>query len=338
VVGRGFFGLIWPLDIEMYLMKGTICWKTDESYLFTLCISGTMFLFYPRKVKILSMTVNQPVTKNILLKKFNLVGTSETIRPLSSKTSLQVSPYYKIGPGPDKNLIWNQWLAGLIDGDGCLLVSKAGYTSCEITMALVDEHALYQIKQKLGGSIKLRAGVKAIRYRLHHKEGMIDLIRRINGNIRHSARLEQLSKVCLILNIPLKNPEPVTIKQGWFTGFFDADGTITYSFKNSYPQLTISVSNRLEENIQYFKQIFGGNIYFDKGGHGYFKWSIQSQKDINLFLNYLRTVPSRSHKRQRILLVMKFYELTKLQAYKKIPDSSLYKAWALFEHKWKERG
>jgi len=48
-------------------------------------------------------------------------------------------------------------------------------------MALVDEHALHQIKQKLGGSIKKRAGVKAIRYRLHHKEGMITLIERING-------------------------------------------------------------------------------------------------------------------------------------------------------------
>jgi len=32
------------------------------------------------------MKVNQPVTKKCLLKKNNLVGTSETIRPLSSKT------------------------------------------------------------------------------------------------------------------------------------------------------------------------------------------------------------------------------------------------------------
>ena len=33
---------------------------------------------------------------------------------------------------------WNQWLAGLIDGDGCLLISKLGYTSCEITIDLKD--------------------------------------------------------------------------------------------------------------------------------------------------------------------------------------------------------
>jgi len=196
-----FFGQIWPLDLVINLMKWTICWKTEDSYLCTLCISGNVFYFYPRKVKILSMTVNQPVTKNILLKN-NLVGTSETIRPLSSKIL------------SNSELIWNQWLAGLIDGDGCLLVSKTGYTSCEITMELADEHALAQIKQKLGGSIKKRSGVKAIRYRLHHKEGMVALIERINGHIRHSVRLVQLRKVCLILNIPIILPETITIKNG----------------------------------------------------------------------------------------------------------------------------
>jgi len=240
-------------------MKWTICWKIDDSYLSTLCISGNVFKFYPRKVKNLGMTINQPVTKNVLLKPNNLVGTSETIRPLS------LNLFY------NSELHWNQWLSGLIDGDGSLLISKAGYTSCEITMSLADEHALYQIKQKLGGSIKKRAGVKAIRYRLHHKEGMIALVERINGDIRHSTRLEQLRKVCLILNIPIIYPKTITINNGWFSGFFDADGTITYSFKNNYPQLIISVSNKLEENIKYFQTIFGGNIYFDKSGHGNFK-------------------------------------------------------------------
>jgi hypothetical protein len=259
VAGSGFFGQVWPLEIEISLMEWTICWNTDDSYLNTLCISGNLFLVYPHKVKIFSLTVNQPVTNNVLLKKNNLVGTSETIRPLSSRTSTNTDLY------------WNQWLAGLIDGDGSLLVSKAGYTSCEITMGLADEHALYQIKQKLGGSIKLRAGVKAIRYRLHHKEGMVGLIERINGHIRHSARLEQLKRVCQILNISVLASDTISLDNGWFTGFFDADGTITYSFKQNHPQLTLSVTNKLEENIKSFKSIFGGNIYFDKGGYGSFK-------------------------------------------------------------------
>jgi ubiquinol-cytochrome c reductase cytochrome b subunit len=102
----------------------------------------------------------------------------------------------------------------LIDGDGSLLISKAGYASCEITMSLNDEHALAIIKQKLGGSIKLRSGVKALRYRLHNNKGMLDLINRINGNIRHSSRLKQLEKICLSLNIPIKYPESITKDNG----------------------------------------------------------------------------------------------------------------------------
>ena len=56
---------------------------------------------------------NQPVTKGKKYKSY-LVGTSETTR---------VTTYGK------KETRFNQWLAGLIDGDGCFLVSKAGYSS-----------------------------------------------------------------------------------------------------------------------------------------------------------------------------------------------------------------
>jgi hypothetical protein len=138
-------------------------------------------------------------------------------------------------------------------------------------MGLQDEHALAVIKQKLGGSIKLKSGVKALRYRLHDKKGMLELINRINGNIRHTSRIKQLQSICLTLGIELKYPEPITIENGWFSGFFDANGTITYSIKNSYPQLTISITNNLMVDVISFKSIFGGNIYYDKGLNGYYK-------------------------------------------------------------------
>ncbi|WP_370464602.1 LAGLIDADG family homing endonuclease, partial [Streptomyces gougerotii] len=93
-----------------------------------------------------------------------------------------------------------------MDGDGYLGISKKGYTSCEITLDLRDQKALYLIKQQFGGSIKLRSGSNSIRYRLHHKDGMIKLINAINGNIRNSKRLLQLHQVCSILNIPIKLP------------------------------------------------------------------------------------------------------------------------------------
>lgn len=90
---------------------------------------------------------NQPVTNG---RKYlsHLVGTSETTRATS---------YGK------KETRFNQWLAGLIDGDGSLLISKSGYSSCEITVALADERMLRIIQNKLGGAIKPRSGVQAIR-------------------------------------------------------------------------------------------------------------------------------------------------------------------------------
>ena len=322
-----FFGQVWPLGKVIYLMKWTICWNSDNTYLNTLCVSGKILtIFYPCKVKNLNMTENQPVTKRSNF----LVGTSETTRPLSSISSHNAN--IKVDSA------WNQWLAGLIDGDGSLLVSKSGYSSCEITMSLKDGHALAIIKQKLGGSIKTRSGVKALRYRLHNNTGMVNLINRVNGNIRHTSRLKQLEKVCLLLNIPILYPIKATIDNGWFAGFFDADGTITYIIKNNTPQLTVSVTNKLRADVISFKDVFKGNVYFDKGQNGYYKWSIQARTDIDYLKAYFYKHPSRSNKKQRLFLLSDYYYLKEAGAYKAPVDTPLHKAWVDFNNKWNCRG
>jgi hypothetical protein len=128
---------------------------------------------------------NQQVTNHRCYSS-HLVGTSETTRATSFST---------------KEIHFNKWLSGLIDGDGSFQVSKKGYTSCEITVALHDERMLRTIQNFLGGSIKLRSGAQAVRWRLHNKSGMINLVNRVNGNIRHSNRLLQLNKVCVTLGL-----------------------------------------------------------------------------------------------------------------------------------------
>jgi len=97
---------------------------------------------------------------------------------------------------------------------GCLLVSKAGYSSCDITVDQVDERMLRIIQNKLGGAIKPRSGVKAIRWRLNNRSGMLALVKRINGYIRHSSRLAQLNLVCAVLNMPLLSPDTLHNKHG----------------------------------------------------------------------------------------------------------------------------
>jgi ubiquinol-cytochrome c reductase cytochrome b subunit len=273
-------------------------------------------------VKVFSFYIwNQPVTNGRRYSSY-LVGTSETTRVIS------------LSKKEKKEICFNQWLAGLIDGDGCLLISKLGYTSCEITVSLADERLLRIIQNKLGGSIKIRSGVKALRWRLHNRIGMINLINRINGYIRHSGRFIQLSHVCAELNIQVLNPDNLHKTHGWFSGFFDADGTINYYLKGKYPQLTLSVTNKLLVDVIHFKNHFGGEIYFDKSQNGYYKWSIQSKDIINYFIEYSHVCPFQSIKRNRLFLVKDYYRLHNLGAYKALEGSILNKAWNKFNQKW----
>lgn len=228
---------------------------------------------------------------------------------------------------------WNEWFAGLVDGDGSLLISKKGYMSLEITMSIYDEKTLLQIKQKLKGSIKIRTNTQAFRYRLHHKDGMIKALNKLNGLCRNSKRVPQLQKLCQYANIVYKNPVPLTLNNAWFSGFFDADGTLHYSFANSWPQLEISVSNKKSIDCEMFKYFFNGNIYLDKRSNNY-KWVISSKKDILFFYAYLQNYPLQSYKHKRILLIPDFFTLRQISAYNYPKETKTYKNWQIFKDNW----
>ena len=268
-----------------------------------------------------------------------LVDTSETTRKIYINEFNNNSPLRGHNNNNNnncqKNIKFNQWLSGLIDGDGCFGITQKKYPNCEITVALEDEKALRQIQNKFGGYIKLRSGVKAIRYRLHNKKGIINLINAVNGNIRHTKRLVQLHNVCTLLNIDVISPIILNKNNSWFIGFFDADGTIGYYFKNNIPQLTISVTNKYLSDVQPYKNLFGGNIYFDKSQNGYYKWSIQSKKDILNFINYAKNnSASKTIKQKRLLLINNYYYLIEIKAYKASIETIKYKAWLTFNKKW----
>ena len=294
-----------------------ICWNGLFPDITTIAISGLFCSLYSKNVVSETQSAGNQRRSHFFIQKktrSSLVGTSETTRT-----------------GTIYSQNFCQWLAGLIDGDGCLLVSKQGYTSLEITVGLEDLPLLRLIQNKIGGSVKIRSGAKAWRYRLHNKEGMKILIGCINGYIQHSSRLAQLHRVCQQLNISVVDPTIMTSSSAWFSGFFDADGTIGISIKNSYPQLSVRVANKLFQDVEWYKKVFGGNTYFDSSQNGYYHWSIQSKEDI-LKLHKFFAKHCRSHKSQRFFLVEEYYSLVSLQAYK--PDSHYHKAWQAFIKKW----
>ena len=312
-----FFGQIWPLNL--YFMQQTISEKFDLYFLGTLSIS--YIILYTTKVKILKIFDNSQVTKALS----SLVGTSEAIRLLNKKLIHSLS-------NSEKDSKFKEWLAGLIDGDGCFTLSKKGYASLEITMDIRDERALQAVKNVYGGSIKLRSNANALRYRLHHKAGLLDLINDVNGKIRNPHRLIQLNNICIKYDLNLIYPEKLTINNGWLSGFFDADGSITIN--NSNWQLAISAGQKTSELLTPLVDIFGGYVYIDRGGQGSFKWYVTKKEDVLNLVEYFKKYPSRSAKNNRLHLVPKYYELKSMKAHLAESDTFLFKSWEVFLNNW----
>nr|AIT94633.1 putative LAGLIDADG homing endonuclease [Chlorosarcina brevispinosa] len=254
---------------------------------------------------------------------------------------------------------WNQWLAGIIDGDGYLAISKDGYAYLEITMDINDEIALSQIKRKLGGTVTPRSGSKSIRFRIKNKAGMVNCINCINGEIRNSIRIEQFQKVCHHLQIPYIPAKPLTLDNGYTAGLFDADGTITICVNKSsakdsirsgiegkiarlcysrdYHQLTLKITNKYKENVSIFKHLFEiGEICCDnsrKTGPIY-HWYFRSYSDVFQFLQYLKKHPLRSAKKNRLFLLNLYFSLKKRKAHLADYESIQFKNWKNFCKKW----
>jgi len=275
------------------------------------------------KVKNFLIYYNPQVTKA-----FNSwVGTSETICLLNKNKRL----IHKISNN-NNNIKIIQWLAGLIDGDGSFLLSKKGYACLEITMDIRDERALQIVKNIYGGSIKLRSNTNALRYRLHHKEGLLKLINDVNGLIRNPNRLVQLNKLCIKYDIVLIYPKKLTYNNSWLAGFFDADGTI--SINKSNWQLSISASQKISEILTPLIELYGGNVYIDNGSSKSYKWYITKKEDILKLIEYFKEHPSKSAKVNRLHLIPKFYELKSMKAHQASSETFLAKSWVIFYKKW----
>lgn len=226
---------------------------------------------------------------------------------------------------------FNEWLAGLIDGDGCFLLSKKGYASLEITMEVRDKNCLFQIKDRYGGSVKLKQGVNWLRYRLHHRIGLINLINAVNGLIRNPVRLLQLSKICQKYNITLIYPQPLTYSDSWLSGIIDSDGSIYLNSDSTQIFVTISQKNKLLLDPLIY--LYGGSIYTLSKVNA-FKWVVFRKDEVlNLFL-YFKTNPLRSKKMVRVRLIPQIYNVFSNSGHRLTIQSVYGKIWFILLKKW----
>ena len=306
-------------------------------YFFELCmwvgISEAIRLLLAYNINIISFIILILfiyIVKHIII--FILSSNRIQIRTSSNVKCSGFSPKMSFHDEKNENSnSFNEWLAGIIDGDGCFLLSKKGYASLEITIQLRDVRCLNLIKQKFGGSIKVRANQNHIRYRLHNKEGLLKLIYAVNGLIRNPIRMLQLTKICEKYEILFLYPEPLVYNNGWLSGFFDTDGSIYLNLTSSQMFITAAQKNKLM--LDPLTELYGGTVYVSKGLE-HFKWTIYRKNEILHMLDYFKLYPPRSAKFARIKLIPKYMELRELGAHKASENAVLGKAWKHFLIKW----
>ena len=255
-----------------------------------------------------------------------LVGTSETVRMFSNYHIIKQKKELKI----------RQWIAGIIDGDGYIGITKKGYCTIEIVMEVRDIACLIKFKNRYGGSIKSISGGNAFRYRLHHKQGLIQFIIDINGMLYNPTRIEQFQKLCNLYNIDFIQSPILDFNSAYLSGLFDTDGSISMNI-TSY-QVFITISQKRRYLLDMICSIYGGKVYTANNSKTAFKWTVSKKEDIlNLIENYFHWNGCISEKKKRFNIVKEFYKLSSQGAFK---SNNIYikKLLENFIHKWSKYG
>lgn len=223
-----------------------------------------------------------------------------------------------------------EWLAGVLDGDGYFHLSKGGTARLQITMDLRDKKALYEIKQKLGGSIHTIANANALRYQLSHKKGLIILLNGVNGLIRNPIRMLQMNKLCLKYGIEFLYPKPLTYNNGWLSGFIDSDGSIYFNEQSG--QVFLSITQKNKYLLEPLIHLYGGRVDICSPKIEAFKYIVYRKIELfNLINNYFNKYPLRTKKSIRLHLIKQFY-LVRIN--KNDKDINKLKEWILFKDRW----
>jgi hypothetical protein len=167
---------------------------------------------------------------------FSVQPKTNSLKDLNSFTSID---FNKIGLNKS-NLNFCSYLAGLIEGDGTIVVpttersekGKINYPSIQIVFNSKDLPLALIIQQRLGlGSLSKRKGANAYIFTINNYEGLLLVASLINGYMR-TPKIHALWNLIDWLNLRfkdlnmVKNPidNSLLISNSWLTGFIEADG------------------------------------------------------------------------------------------------------------------
>lgn len=190
---------------------------------------------------------------------------------------------------------FSYWLAGLIDGDGYLGISKKGYTCCEISVGVTERSLLLCVQKKVGGTITLRSNANSYRWLLHNRNGMVALVEHINGKCILRSKQAQLRDLSECLDIPFKVGAHLSIDTFYTCGLFEAEGY--FNINTLTLQCSVTISQKDPEYLHYLKGCLGGNVFYDKYWNG-FLYSASDESSLDRWFAYFSQFPLISRKNQ----------------------------------------
>ena len=260
---------------------------------------------------------------------------------------------------------WDEWFAGIIDGDGCFYINKKQEISFEVTTASPDSNVLYSIKNELkGGVIKRRAGSQSVRYRVKARLIIETIIHKVNGKLYNPARLRQFEQVCRILQINIKSsPSTIQIPNAYIAGLIDADGTIVVSISKTnaitsqkpgkegkivrlsqskgFNQLYLKITSIYKQQLLIIQTSYNlGSIYTEKKNiknkkpNDQYNWTIQKYDDFVLLYEILKNYPLKSSKMHRMRLTLKYFQYKTLKYHLKDFNTIEHELWLEFCKSW----
>ncbi len=205
--------------------------------------------------------VNQQVTSwNFFVFALKKKGTSETVREaiLKKNNNFDFTDYASLKPEhiSDIDHSFLSWFIGFVEGDGSFWIrdanvgtifkvdSKTKRAEFEITQKLENLRVLKHIRTKLGfGRVTTfeKNGFSYCRFYTSQRENILRLIYLLNGNLILEKRRRQFLKWFEELNLLWElgiSAKPfqlqISLKNGWFSGFSDADGGFYTNIKTNF--------------------------------------------------------------------------------------------------------
>jgi hypothetical protein len=177
------------------------------------------------------------------------------------------------------------WFIGFVEGDGSFIVNRDGYLELKITQSSKDAQILFMIKKELGfGVVRVQDFVRNTHcYRVRDKNNILKLISIFNGNIFLDSRKEQFKLWLNAFNLKYKENilyldkefKP-SLKDGWLSGFTDAEGCFTCSVYDNQSNTAKLVRLRYilsqkgnSENMDHLASLLGGKKHILKSYDGY---------------------------------------------------------------------